>query len=448
MNKNISFSEIRTRLLSDILQQEDEKVITEDFKRDFFKLIELCTFSMMEEGDNFFALFTIQMEREINLELPTAVGNSASLSHFIIYFNPRILLECSIEEMKALIKHEVYHIMYNHKRRADALKGQFSRIAINRAMDVSINQYIRNLPAWCDTLKSVSLTYNIDLKPELPMEEYARIIQEGIDKLKRKKCEKIITTSHDPEHAHDIWYKSKEAVDLDSIKELTKKVVDSSSKGKIPSEFIQIIKELRTGSQISWKDYLKKFVGTVSYGHKKTTTRRNRRQPERMDLRGVLSNHVLEIVIAIDISGSMSDEEIDQVMTEVFYIVRNHNTEITVVECDNEIRRVYKVKDKKDIKSKLNTRGSTTFSPVFEYIRRHRMRNHLLIYFTDGVGEEELKITPINRKTLWILTGKGEKLSLKNPYGYVKKLSDIDSQSRDLSYAKDAMKEILMEWAK
>ena len=53
-------------------------------------------------------------------------------------------------------------------------------------------------------------------------------------------------------------------------------------------------------------------MGTVESNKKKTITRRNRRQPNRLDLRGELRNHKAEIAVAIDISGSISDEEFKQ----------------------------------------------------------------------------------------------------------------------------------------
>lgn len=459
MATNSKFEELRIQLYGEMMQWQDDEGMTEEFKSKFFKLIEFCTFSMMESEDNFFALFTMQMKREIKLDLPTAVANTASLSHFIIYFNPYIFLECSLDEMKALIKHEVYHIMYNHLKRSENIRGKYSDLAISRAMDISINQYIKHMPLWSDNIENVSLTYNIDLKKDLTMEEYAKIIQEGIDKLRSSKGPKVlqekerdfgdlVKRTHDFAHAHDVWLQSEDSFNFEQIKDITNKAISNATRGKIPNEFKNIIEDINRKTEISWKEYLKKVIGTIPYGYKKTITRKDRRQPNRLDLRGRVSKRIAKIIVAIDISGSITDKEIDQIMTEIFGIVKNHHAEITILECDNQIRRVYNVKSKKDIKAKLDRKGGTAFSPVFEYIYRYKLREHFLIYFTDGIGEEELRCLPINYKTLWVITGKGEKLSIKRAYGVVKKLSDIKVEAADRSYAKDAMKDILMEWAK
>ena len=49
----------------------------------------------------------------------------------------------------------------------------------------------------------------------------------------------------------------------------------------------------------------------------------------------------------------------------------------------------------------------------------------IYFYFTDGKGEEKLLTIPKGYKTLWVISGRGDKLSLKEPYGAVKKLSNI-----------------------
>ena len=176
--------------------------------------------------------------------------------------------------------------------------------------------------------------------------------------------------------------------------------------------------------ELPWNLYLSRLMGTVESNKKKTITRRNRRQPNRLDLRGELRSHKAEIAVAIDISGSISDEEFKQAIKEVLNIVKNYNHEITIIECDNEIRRVYKVKSVKDIKERLKRRGSTKFSPVFEYANNKKV--NLLVYFTDGKGEDKLKVVPRGYKILWVISGRGDRLSLREAYGTVKKLSKVE----------------------
>lgn len=428
------------------------------FESKFFKLLELCIFSMLESDENFFALILIQMKRVISFQLTYAAVSVPYGRHFVLYINPALFLSCSFKEMKALIKHEVYHIISKHHIRARALKNMYSPLAINLAMDISVNQYLINLPVWSETIEKVRRSYNVQLKEEKSMEEYADEIQKALNKLKSKRNdekEKEETRGFSSEipdisTAHNLWENNMEIIDSQQIDDILNKMAANVQKGKIPKSIEEIIAKFYTAPEITWKDYLKRLMGTAVYGYKKTITRKDRRQMERLDLRGRLSAHRAKIVIAVDISGSVSDKEIESIMSEVFSIVKNYKSEIIIIECDDAVRRVYSVKNIREIKKKLNTRGSTKFSPVFEYMREKNMRNSVLIYFTDGLGEAELKVSPINREILWVLTGKEDKLSLSNPYGKVLRLSKARSSEKINMYEfiRNELKDTMTEWAK
>ncbi|WP_282804130.1 vWA domain-containing protein [Clostridium tetani] len=457
---NNKFETLKRELLKDAYNLEDKLIVDSEFRKKFFYLIELTTFSLMKGEDNFFGLFSMQMKREINTKILWPLGTTVSLSHFVLHFNPFLFLNCSLEEMKALIKHEIYHIMFGHFKRERQLKKKYSSFIVNTALDISINQYIENLPSWSSTIEKVNLSFNGDLSYERNAEYYAEKIKEAIDKLTSEKGKKkilnkeLMINSQDIkieeckiENAHDVWNLNKNNFDLEHLKELTKKTANNASKGKISSSIQRALKDLNKKAQIPWNEYLRKVIGTQPMGYKKTITRKDRRQPNRLDIRGKLPDHKIKLLIALDISGSMSDEDIQKVMVEIFDIVKKHPAEITIIESDNAIRRVYKVKRKGDIKKKLDTRGGTSFSPVFQHIYDNRLRDHILIYFTDGMGEEELKIKPINYKTLWVLTGSEETLSLKDSFGEIKRLSYKKVKKNDVTLALQDMKEIIKDWA-
>jgi len=441
--KESKFERLRKELYGEVLQFDNE-ALKLDFNNKFWELIELCNFFLMESEDNFFALFFVQMKREIRFELTTALATKISGTNFVMYFNPRIFLECTLKEMQALIKHEIYHIMSNHYARAKVLKNKYSELAISIAMDIAINQYIMYLPSWSEKLENVKKTYNVNLKEDLPMEEYVALIQEAIDKL----IKKDIDSDQSAKTNHEVW---DENSDVDEMDEVIKKLSSNAARGKIPESIDLLIKALNKTPQISWKDYLKRTMGILPAGHKKTITRKDRRQPERLDLRGKLSNRVAQLLVAIDISGSVSDIDIDNIMAEVFSIVKNYPCEITIIECDSEIRRVYKVKTIKDVKAKVDTKGGTQYNPVFNYIYENRLRNHVLIYFTDGLGEEQLTTKPYNYKTIWVLTGKEAEISLKEPWGEVIKL-DSDNVKKEVvnvyALVRNEMRDIDRDWAK
>ena len=415
--------------------------IPQDFKDEFFKLVDKVNLSLMEDKDNFYGYFLFQTSRDIRFDIssPTAVNFKGA--KYVIYFNPIIFLSLNMKQMETTIKHEILHILSMHLLRSKELKNKYSTLAINIAMDVVVNQYLNYLPPYSTTLQWLNSNYNLKLDPYESFEYYVEKVQTELDLQEvDENGEEVdnyenenIETEFNPEHTHDIWEESDE-IDEKTFKEFTEKFVTLSQKGEIPNYLGGLISSLKNSKgEIPWNLYLKKLMGTVESNKKKTITRRNRRQPNRLDLRGELRGHKAEIAVALDTSGSISDEEFKQAIKEVLNIVKNYNHEITIIECDNEIRRSYKVKNVKDIKERINIRGGTKFTPVFEYANKNKV--NLLVYFTDGKGEDRLEVIPRGYKVLWVISGRGDKLSLNNAYGAVKKLSKVEvkEESFDMS---------------
>ena len=407
-----------------------EVKVSEDYKKKFFDLVNKVNFSLMEDKENFYGYFLFQMEKEIKFDISSATSVNFKGAKYVICFNPIIFLELNIKQMETTIKHEILHILSQHLIRARDLKDKYSTLAINLAMDVVVNQYLDYLPQYSITLEWINNKYDLKLEPYKNFEYYLEKIQTELDLQEDdENGEEIdsnenVISEFDPEKTHDTWDDSDE-IDEKTLRDFTEKFVDNSKKGITPTYIDTMIKSLKNSKgELPWNLFLKKLMGTVEANKKKTITRRNRRQPNRLDLRGELRGHKAEIAVAIDISGSISDEEYKQAIKEVLNIVKNYNQEITIIECDKEIRRAYKVKSVKDVKERIATGGGTKFSPVFEYANNKKI--NLLVYFTDGKGEEKLNVMPRGYKVLWVISGRGDKLSLENPYGAVKKLSKIE----------------------
>ncbi|NEU03453.1 MULTISPECIES: VWA-like domain-containing protein [Clostridium] len=429
-----SFYELKEELYNEISNIQYIKDINNDFEDRFFQLIDKINFLLIDDSENFYGYFLLKMDRKIKYDVTSPTAISLNISGYTIYFNPILFLMLDLNQMKTSIKHEIIHIISLHLVRGKELKNKFSTLAINMAMDIVVNQYLDYLPPYATTIEWVNLKYNLALKPYRSMEEYILEIQKELDLLDDNKDGEeedtkendSIEKEYDVARTHDSWGKS-DFYDEKIVKSITQKIVNDSKKNNVDFYVENILSDLNSNNnKISWNLYLKKIMGTLEKGRKKTITRRNRRQPNRLDLRGELSNHIARIVVAIDISGSISDEEFNEAINEVLNIVKNYKYEITIIECDTKIRRTYKVKISKDIKDRLNTRGGTSFSPVFKYV--NNTDTNILIYFTDGKGERELEVKPGKYKTLWIISGKGDELSLENKFGVIKKLKDVKSK--------------------
>ena len=441
----MDFQGKRRLLYNEFLEIKEEK-IPEQLKRAFWSLVEQIIISLYNDENSYFGQFLIQIKREIRLDIKWPLATKPSVGGFIMYFNPILILELDLNEIQALLKHEVYHIMMSHYERELSLKNKYSKEAISIAMDIAINQYIKNLPPYCKRLNTVNLEYSLELDGDMAMEKYAEEIQKVINYRKKYYVSKDGSNDEssiiDQEEAHDVWSESN--ISMDTLNQITKKTAINAYKGKAPKDIEKVILLMKEKPEIEWNEVLRNLLPSAKSGYRKTITRKDRRMPDRLDLRGKLPNSIPKILVAIDISASMSDKEVENIIVEILGIVKNKNTEIKVIECDNEIRKVYDLKGVKDIKPRSKKNGSTKFSPVFKYIKDNNLRNHILIYFTDGVGEKELEVKPINYKTLWVLTGEDE-LSLDKPYGMIKRLQRKKAESYGKTYGLQALRESVWE---
>lgn len=234
-----------------------------------------------------------------------------------------------------------------------------------------------------------------------------------------------------------------ETADEDSVKDAIISVVksaydslDDRQRGMLPAGLVSQINALLAPPQISWKQVLRKMVGSIPVPYRKTRTRLNRRQPYRSDLSGRLPKRTVNIVCCFDTSGSMSDNDLKYCINEVFNIIKVYEGyKVTIIECDSEVQRVYQAKSMADIQTKMKGRGGTSFIPVIKYINGEgefnnpkkyplagKFRDALMVYFTDGYGDYEIP-KPKTYRNLWVVLNGENNLSLKQPYGDVKSLS-------------------------
>jgi predicted metal-dependent peptidase len=427
---------------------EDKLNFNEDYRNRFFELVEDVILYLLQTQDIFFGQFMLRVKRSININLTVPIATIPKRDGFNMYFNPFFFLNCTKREMAALFKHEIYHIMNSHFERERKLKNKFNKEAIGVALDISINQYIKDLPGYSKKLAGTNMEYNIFLEENRSIEEYAEKIYKSIkSRIKESKINKDDDSKYelDVTKAHELW----DEIELseEDIKSLTKKTAISAYNKNTPEGLESIILAYEEKPEISWQEVLKNILPVVKAGYKKTITRKDRRQPDRLDLRGRLPKSETELIVAIDISASMKDEDIHKILIEVLSIASISKSKVTIIECDNEIRNIYKLTSENDIQKRAKDNGSTEFTPIFQYIVDNNLRKSVLIYFTDGVGEKELKVKPINKNTIWVISG-NEDLSIKNSYGEIKRINTEEKEIIEGNIGLKMINEAIHDWAR
>ena len=435
MNHNMSDSHIGTigRALDEIqIEGTDfavmqQAVMIPAFEQRLWNILHDVNSLLLEE-DQFFGYFYLQMAHRIRFDMTSAFGINLKQGGYVLYVNPFILLRQPPDVMKDGIKREILHIISAHLMRVKTLSQSFNKTAVHMAMDMVVNDYLEHVDRDAVTVANVNERFGLMLKRFRTIEYYAK----AIDKAMKEKPELFVPVDNsdtavamefDPQTSHDIWDES-DSIDTDTMDQITERYINEASKGDMEGYVKSLIDTFqKTRRALPWYFYLKKLMGKVASGYKKTTMRRNRRQPERLELSGTLRQHKANVWVALDMSGSITDAEFTNALEQVLQIVHAYNHRITVVECDNEVRRTYTMESVKDVKPRLDVRGATAFSPVFSLANQNRV--DLLVYFTDGKGEERLREAPKGYKVLWVLTGENPQLSLHNPYGVVRELGYV-----------------------
>lgn len=117
-----------------------------------------------------------------------------------------------------------------------------------------------------------------------------------------------------------------------------------------------------------------------------------------------LHSELLEGVIAIDVSGSISDKIYRQFVTRIEAMrgqIPTHN--LKLIFCDADIKRIDEIYAGTAINWTIPGRGGTDFRPVFDYVEKNALNPAFLIYFTDAEGEFP-KYEP-NYPVLWCVWG-------------------------------------------
>jgi len=176
--------------------------------------------------------------------------------------------------------------------------------------------------------------------------------------------------------------------------------------GKLGGALARMVEHLLQ-PQIPWRMLLARYMTTMSRDDYSYT------RPSRREGKAIfpsLRSAQLEVVVALDISGSVSDEEIAQCLAEINALKGQMRARITLLACDAKLAEkgpwIYEPWEDFSAPPELSGGGGTSFKPVFEYVDIHMQQPDLLVYFTDAVGEFP-KMAPAY-PMIWLVKGKGK----------------------------------------
>lgn len=318
--------------------------------------------------------------------------------------NPILFNKFTPDEKVAILIHEAFHIAYNHV----TIRKKEDHERWNYATDIAINQLIKNIPA-------SGLHYSqYDLPPNQTAEYYYEALlnnqkfnedkkkrDEFQEKLKKMIQDAIDNNEFDPdsdecsddgsevEIPFDIPIDSHD--DMESVgdeeyrKEVTKNMLEKAadrSRGNTPSNYASMIALYDKKSEVDWRRELRKVVGNKKSNKRRTIMRVDRRFPNREEIKGITKDRVFDLVVVMDVSGSMDDQMLIDGLIEIKEICRLSNATVKLIQVDTEIHEVTDF-DKNTRSFNRSAHGGTCIYPAIEYIRENKIEHNAIVIISD-----------------------------------------------------------------
>ncbi len=354
-----------------------------------------------------------------------------------IYFNREFFAELDVDEIVFVLCHEVLHVALDHFGRRTHRDPSWWNMA---------NDYIINGMLTTDkigkmpTKKVMDVDENGDTNQRVGLydEKYLGWTSEAVyDDLEKRKVKKQMTLDVHLDLGKDGAGKNgkggKQPVDgngnpirvseeeLKQIRdEFKNKVLQAAqaAAGKMPASMQRLIDDL-VEPKISWRDLLQQNIQSCITDDF-TWMRPNRKHMYSGVFLPVLDkDETIDIAVAIDMSGSISDRMAKDFLSEVYGMMSAYNDFTISIICFDTQTYNYQVftKDTADdlLSYECKGGGGTDFMAFWNYWMENDIEPKKAVVFTDGYpfgtwGPENYC------DTLWVIT-EGAKTRVKPPFG-------------------------------
>lgn len=183
---------------------------------------------------------------------------------------------------------------------------------------------------------------------------------------------------------------------LNSVQRLGEKM-----RGTLPAGLQQYIDMLLESLKpnVNWRKVLRLFAASSSRTRIKNTIRRASKRYGTTP--GIKIQRKQKLLVAIDTSGSVSDDEVKEFFGEMYHIWKQ-GAEVFVVECDADIHNSYFYKGTPP--NVISGRGGTDFNAPLTYANEVYMPD-AIVYFTDGYCSAPDVVC--RKPILWLISSNG-----------------------------------------
>ena len=376
--------------------------------------LNLHTFALLR-NEPFFAALSRRITKKATTAIPTAgVKLNEKTAQFEMVYNPEFMNSLTDTHIKGVLKHEFYHIIYEHV--TGRLPPEGMNIMWNIATDLAINSHIS------DKLPDMACVPGRDKFEKYPTglsaEAYYKMLQED-EQFKQ-----------DPEDGdggeggeggegqggglpdslddHSGWGEASDETKQmakerlrQAVEDAAKEASNRGSWGSVSSEMRKQIMDM-INPKVDWRKVLRYFIKTSQRSNKRSTVRRiNKRFPYIHS--GKKVTRQAKIAISIDQSGSVSDKMLAAFFAELSGLAKY--AEFTVIPFDTEVgeEHVYVWKKGKRMTWDRVMCGGTCFDAPTRYVNKHKFDGHIVL--TDMCAP---KPVPSKCQRMWMTDQQGK----------------------------------------
>lgn len=175
--------------------------------------------------------------------------------------------------------------------------------------------------------------------------------------------------------------------------------------GKLSQSLMRLVDNL-LAPQLPWRALLSRYM--MNAARDDYSFQRTSRRDTGAALMPRLYSQSVNVVVALDTSGSVKDEELREFLSEVDALKGQVRAEVVLHACDDKLCANgpwrFAQWEPVTLPEGVSGKGGTDFRPVFEWLERERLNPDLLIYFTDAEGKfpEREPHYPV----VWLVKGK------------------------------------------
>ena len=177
--------------------------------------------------------------------------------------------------------------------------------------------------------------------------------------------------------------------------------------GKLGSAMARMV-DFMLQPKLPWRTLLAKYMvanARDDYNYSRPSSRRG--DPA---IFPSLRSSQVNIAVALDVSGSIGDKEMNEFMSEVNAIKGQLRARISLLACDMQLTEgspwVFESWEEFTLPKTFTGGGGTDFRPVFDWVEQQDQAPELLVYFTDCLGK--FPDCQPNCPVIWLVKGKAQ----------------------------------------